>query len=581
MPKTRRGIKRRLVYTYITIFAVIVLGIEVMAYFIITSISEQTARINRAQLCEQLVAQTADYLDAMVKIAEQISYDSRILNMFSSLKSRSNPDNYFEQDILARIDIGSILASYIGPNMRVWRVSLYNDQGDFISSGAPVESLAQAANNLTSDHMQGLFRQIGEAPQIPLLLPPQDDRWSSVYPGQYISIAYSLSNYYGSDVYGVVEVQQPLALLTQRLTLDRNGDMLVYLQDNNGRLLWPERNTLSALSDAQYDVVTESLPLYSWTLSLAENRDSILRPFVSVFWILLIGGGLLILAMAPIVYIISKRISMPLERFNRQVRTVSLGNLPDSWVVEGNIHEIHELSEAFSTMMQRLATAVVFEKKAYLQALQTQMNPHFLYNTLSMLSAMGIEGNNDRIVYACERLSGLLRYITDASISTLDKEVESVTDYLEIMKLRYEDGFSYNIATEGDLHKVTTSRLILQPLTENCFEHAFKNILPPWRVDIYAKCSGQAWEVRVADNGGGFNEERLSKLESDVTLYTGDLPKNYGEMQAGGLGLLNTIVRLKLLGGIDYEIQRNKPTGTVIILKGQAYRNGIPEGDGV
>ena len=569
MPKTRRGIMRRLVYTYITIFAVIVLGITIMAYFIIANVSEQTARLNREQLCEQMAAQTIDYLDGMTKIIEQVSSDSRILSMFSSLKNQRTPGNYFEQDILARIDMGSILASYIGPHMRVWRVSLYNELGDFISSGAPVESLNQAATNLMSTETQALFAQIGQSPKSPLLLPPQDDRWSAVYSGHYVSLVHSLASFYGSEVYGVVEVQQPLELLGQRLFLDRNGDMTAFLLDSQGHQLWPTGEAFKDLDELQYAVVSKELPIYGWTLALAESRDSVLRPFVSVFWLLLIGGGLLVLAMVPVVYIISRRISAPLVRFSRQARTVSLGNLPNNWVSEDPIDEIHELSQAFAAMMERLGTAVVFEKKAYLQALQTQMNPHFLYNTLSVLSAMGLEGSNDNIVYACERLSGLLRYITDASVSTLDKEIGSVKDYLEIMKLRYEDSFFYYIVTEGDLGPVSLPRLILQPLAENCFEHAFKNRLPPWQVDIHALCSDTEWEVRVADNGCGFNEARLAKLESDVALYAGDLPKNYGEMQAGGLGLLNTIVRLKLLGGISYQIKENTPTGTVIILKGE------------
>jgi len=184
-----------------------------------------------------------------------------------------------------------------------------------------------------------------------------------------------------------------------------------------------------------------------------------------------------------------------------------------------------------------------------------------------------MEGDNDGIVTACERLSDLMRYMTDASMSTLDKEIGSVRDYFEIMKLRYEDCFSYDIKTEGDLNTVPLPRLILQPLAENCFEHAFKNTHPPWQVYISAYCFPDEWEVRVADNGSGFDETRLAKLENDIDLYAGDLPVNYGEMQAGGLGLLNTIVRLKLLGDISCDIRKNDPTGTIIALKGRIVRN--------
>jgi len=564
---------RRLVYTYITIFAVIVVGLAVIAYIIIVSVSEQTARINREQLCEQMAAQTTDFLEAMTRMAEQVSSDSRILNIFSSLGSDLEPDGYFERDILARLDMGSILASHNGPNMRVWRVSLYNEYGDFISSGAPVQSLSRASQNLATAETREIFRLISESPKNPLLLQVQDDRWSDVYKGRYVSLVYSLSNFYGSEVYGAVEVQQPLELLAQRLSFDRHGDMTAFLLDIDGRQFWPEDMELRQLDELRYETVSKQMPQYGWTLALAESRESVLRPFVSAFWLLLIGGAILLLAMVPVVHIISKRISAPLVRFSRQVSTVSLGNIPDEWVSEGDITEIHELSLAFTKMMDRLGVALDFEKKAYLQALQKQMNPHFLYNTLSLISAMGMEEDNDGIVYACQRLSDLMRYIADTSISTLDKEIGSVEDYLEIMKLRYEDGFSYSITADGNLSAVTLPRLILQPLAENCFEHAFISVFPPWRIDISARYDGGEWEVCVADNGGGFDEARLRKLESDVALYARDLPKNYGEMQAGGLGLLNTIVRLKLLGDISHEIKRNDPMGTVIILKGRTTTN--------
>ena len=293
-----------------------------------------------------------------------------------------------------------------------------------------------------------------------------------------------------------------------------------------------------------------------------------MRPYTSVFGFLLIGGVLLILTMALVVYLISKRISAPLVTFSRQVRSASLGNLPDNWAVEESIEEIRELGMAFTAMMRRLTTAVVFEKKAYMQALQAQMNPHFLYNTLSMLSSMGIEAGNDNIVYACERLSNLMRYTADAGSSSLDREAGSIRDYLEIMKLRYEDCFSYEIITVGDLCAVDMPRLILQPLLENCFEHAFKDVPPPWRVEVFAQGSPEGWEVRIADNGCGFDETRLAELEKNVALYSGDMRGSHGDMHVGGLGLLNTIVRLKLLGGISYAIERHTPTGSVITLKG-------------
>ena len=679
--KPRHGFMRRLMYTYVSIFTVIVVCIMALALVTITGVSNRVARISREQLCAQMAAQTIDYLDAMMKMAEQVSQDSRIMSMFQTLNYDSGPvntaeagttdgiaagasagatvagagttdgiaaeasagatvaeagtvsaaaeasagatvaagngtgaeagaapENYFDQDILARLEIGSILESYnsrdmqVGNildsynsrNMRVWRISLFDAKGNFVSRGAPVDSIGSAADRVAGADTQELFARLKSSPKTPVILTPREDRWSQIS-GKYISLVYSLSSFYGSEVYGAVEVQQPLDVLTGRLALDSDSGITVNLLDGGGRRIWPDGGGGDIVDvqnggadgggivgaqdggdgggadDKGQIAAYMRLPQYNWTLALLQSRESILKPFYSVILYLLIGGGLLVMAMTVAVYLISRHVSAPLVGFTRRVSTASLGALPDNWPVEEDFDELHELGTAFSTMMERLNAAVILEKKAYLHALQAQMNPHFLYNSLAMLSAISMEGGNNTVAYACERLSGLMRYTADASASTLDMEIGNVRDYLEIMKLRYEDYFNYEISTKGDLCGVATPRLILQPIAENCFEHAFKDVEPPWKVVIRAEADGNnGWEVSVADNGCGFDGARLDELERSVALYTTDLPKNFEALHPGRMGLLNTIVRLKMQGGITCEIKRCKgaASGAEITIRG-------------
>ena len=107
-------------------------------------------------------------------------------------------------------------------------------------------------------------------------------------------------------------------------------------------------------------------------------------------------------------------------------------------------------------------------------SLQAQINPHFLYNTLNVIGIMGTESHNPDIYDACRRLSSLMRYaIADKNgrNSIIGWEIENITDYLELMKLRFEHRVEYQVFCEEMLKNTEIPRLIFQPFVENVFEH--------------------------------------------------------------------------------------------------------------
>ena len=158
-------------------------------------------------------------------------------------------------------------------------------------------------------------------------------------------------------------------------------------------------------------------------------------------------------------------------------------------------------------MLLKLNQSIGFEMKAYMAALQSQMNPHFLYNMLSAIAESADEDGSPRTVRMCEKLSSMLRYMADYTSEqvSLQEDIANMRDYLDLMKVRYEEHFSYVIETCDALRGQHVPRMTLQPLVENCFQHGFKNKRPPWRIHVRFACENGLWSIEVRDNGCGIS----------------------------------------------------------------------------
>lgn len=569
MKKLRHGLLRKLMLSYSLVFLGIVLALVILAYRYIADVSYKTAQINQSQLADKMAAQVEDYLGGMYKMAEQVRTDNRIINTFNTLQDQKDTGNFFETDILESIDVGSVLTSHNGPGMTVWRISVYNQYGDFIYSGASVEPQSRVKENLVSDVIHGQMIDLTSGSMPFKVLPPQTDRWSGVYSARYVSLLLPVTNYYGSEVYGVVEIQQPVEKLEQRLALNVLPELQVFLFDRDGGQMLPEDAAFEAVDNNRFTIVKQTVPQYGWTVALVQSKASMLRPYGSMLLFLIVGGVALALLLVLVIYIVSIRISAPLVSLSRKVHEVSIGDAPSDWVEAESTDEVKELGKAFSSMLKRLTDSIAFEKKAYLQSLQSQMNPHFLFNSLSILSGIGIEAGNEQIVTTCEKISEVMRYSADTRASTLGGEIQNLHNYLDLMKLRYEDLFSYSIDIDSNLAQLPLPRLVLQPIVENCFEHGFQSVVPPWHINISACTRDGKWVVTIADDGAGFSEEQREELDRKVKKYTEDAPDNYVDLKIGGLGLANTIIRLHFFGGATCVVTANEPRGTVVTISGK------------
>ncbi len=189
-------------------------------------------------------------------------------------------------------------------------------------------------------------------------------------------------------------------------------------------------------------------------------------------------------------------------------------------------------------------------------ALQSQIDPHFIYNTLSLVTAYSRDMGVDKVTEISSRLSSMLRYITSykEDFVTLDKELSHVENYLMLMKLRYEDQFDFSFDIEESIIQkgITIPKLTLQPVVENSFQHGLKDVFPPWNIHIKAYLKETFWIIEIKDNGVGISDDQIIKIYKKVDDFTNNPSENIKDLKLGGMGLINTVVRLKLAYKKDF-----------------------------
>lgn len=335
-----------------------------------------------------------------------------------------------------------------------------------------------------------------------------------------------------------------------------------------------------------YIVVKQRSELTGWTLAvltpLRETTEgvSILRTALLVSGII---GVVLFLVMS---FFLSTMITRPLIRLMRAMRGAQPGAMRPNLMVSSTM-EINELNEVYNQMVYRqneLAQVVhekeVMQSRAELKALQSQINPHFLFNTLEAFYWSLEDKGEEEMARMVIAMSRLFRYIISSPDQdewvTMADELEHVERYLNIMQMRLGDRMQWEIRLSEELRGVRIPKLLIQPLVENAVLHGIESTLKPGKIEISVQSSMTAGllHVQVQDDGPGMDQERLQAVLH--ALDGGPAAPGKGT----GVGLINVQRRLQLYFGsqlgqaVKLEVESKAGGGTVICLE-------IPRGTGM
>ncbi|MBP1990159.1 sensor histidine kinase [Paenibacillus eucommiae] len=505
-----------------------------------------------------------------------------------------------KDEVLPRLyenKLGTYLNSIYSSFPEIYKIAIFSpDKGFFFTFVSTSDNIPGIPAKYTN---KSQFLSMFEPNELSSFAPPHLDDWSTA-PKEVLSFYRKFSNSYFDD-YGILEIQAPVQFFNAIVSIDapRTGKA-VWIYDRKGTLIYPvlankdlseQKNKLTQaghtllkskrdsgkidLGDKAFYYASSISDYTGWTTVITDDQK-FLQSKLHIYRSVITAVSIQLLSLVLIVeYMLIQRLTKPLNQLIARVKTINLKNLELKLPHNGN-NELKLLNHSFEHMFRRLRDALnkeytskIREMESHYSALQAQINPHFMYNTLHVIAARCQENDADTAAEMCWRLSELMRYsVANATQPTsLSDEMKHTEHYLELMKLHYDhDTLGYTIHIDDRLNNITLPKLTIQPLVENCIKHGFHKALPPWRIIITGtlKLNGD-WELTIEDNGAGFDPLMLAKVNHEIQEYNheGALERNF---QIGGMGILNTFARLSIHSGqhIYLAIENMEPRGSLV-----------------
>ncbi len=322
-------------------------------------------------------------------------------------------------------------------------------------------------------------------------------------------------------------------------------------------------NTL--FTDASDNVVTRTALSQDWVMVSCYDLNADLQGDYRQLYSIITLAVLVLVMLYLVIIRISRRLTAPLAELTNHMNHLT-PELPKQIVTQSSSLEVESLTNSFNIMVAHYHTLFADmqreqEAKSLLemQLLQTQIKPHFLYNTLGTAHCLNLAGNAKQSDNLIKALVSYYRIVLSngADWIPLNKEFEAVERYLEIMAMRYQSFLHYEIHLPPELAAYTIPKLTLQPLVENAIDHGIKPLRKQSKISVWAEDDGDFISIHIYDDGIGMDAETFS------TFIHGEKPSQ----DEGGFGLKNVADRVNSYykGGGKLMLQPSE-TGTNLMV---------------
>lgn len=358
--------------------------------------------------------------------------------------------------------------------------------------------------------------------------------------------------------------------------INDKGELVYEQQNGRERFAFDEKENRQELNTAlgktkescfrlnyrgeKYLVTRTDMKTTGWTLVSMVPYKSVMAETMAISGVMILAVAITLIVTLLLLNRILTGVVKPLKKLEKYMVQVNPDNMDQRMEILTD-DEIGHLSMKFNQMMDRirnLKEQVIEEqedkRKYELQALQAQINPHFLYNTLDSIIWMA-ETNDSNIVAMTEALAKLFRISLNKGNEeiSLERELEHVKNYLIIQSMRYADKFTYEISAEPGVERCRTIKLILQPIVENCIYHGIKKKRETGKITIRAYRREQNLIIEVSDDGCGMPEEICRKILSDEIESE--------DISGSGIGVKNVNERIQLRFGKKYGLSYSSEEG--------------------
>ena len=556
-------------FTIVSVCCMCFLGITLYEQFV--NRTEDMMIESSGQLLNQTAVNLEDYLRNMRRISDAMYY--------TVIK---------DKDLATDTLDGEMNLLYEANKDNLVSIACYTNEGQLVAA-APVatektgqkvvgqqwftDAMGQMENlHFSTPHVQNLF----------------DDPTYRYYWVVSLSRAVELTAN-GNSTLGVLLVDMNYSSIEQLLNKANKGNSseYVYLMDNNGEIIYHpkqkliytdlyQENNLGALKyeDGSHEeafggekrlVTIKTISYTGWKIVSVVPMKSFDMGLMQTRYFVIMLVSLSLLAIILLNQLVSARIAKPLQKLNNSVKEWESGNLNPSIYVGGSLEVEHlgrtlrRTVEQIQQLMHDILVEQEEKRKSELDALQSQINPHFLYNTLDSIVWM-IEGERyEDAVFMVTQLASLFRISLSRgkTVIRIEDELKHAENYMNIQKVRYKNIFQVKYEIDPQILSYCTVKLVVQPLLENAIYYGVEYMDGEGEITVRGYKKEQDIYLEVADNGLGMPEEEVEQLLKE---------NNRVRKHGSGVGLINVHNRIKLRFGSAYglEIESEPDEGTTV-----------------
>lgn len=564
------------------IFTISTVGIILYSTYGYTQLQTDMLNNSLESYSAQLAKSTQESYESYENICYSIAYNQTVQAylMRGGAKTRSQEYEQYQQ-------VQNLLTNTVNLNPYIMDIAVYGQDGTFASLCSASSNFKEFADDLSDSRFS--YRSVGTA---------MINRTMCHIMAMPI---YSLST--GESKYlGMMFLSVDVNSLFGNNLHSGNGkyDPLVIFTDTQQQLIYGEAplyDTLLAAGETEdifrittqspavtYAVTRYTIPGINHTLYMLIDNSKVTRQVTQISLRLILGMCALIMVILLLLFLLYRPMIGSLKQLTGFMNEITSGSRRfsrDGFAIHQGLigsSEIADISKAFNDMMvesdrlnhtifdtyTRMYELEANNRKTEIAFLRSQVNPHFLYNTLTMICGMAAEEKTDKIISVTGALSQIFRYsIKGSDMVTLQEEMEIVQSYLMIQEERFEDRFTVRYEFSEDSHACLIPKMVIQPLVENAIVHGLEKSMKPGSLLIGAGRNPEHGylAIWIFDTGVGMPQQKLEELRGAIAqsaaMKTGDASADLASMDAenhDSIGILNVNSRMVLYYGTEYTL---------------------------
>ena len=507
-------------------------------------------------------------MDDFIKIGSEIAVDDTNADLINEYST--NPENIARNTK----DLKNLLANYARYSQYIAAIAIASKDG-LVYQYERNENTINVVNIWNKENNNILvdtFIEVNEISKSMVLPRYQVITTPSEHPGdaskQFIHIAYPVrGKHFYQDIEYIMIVtfkRDVLDNLIGQLSGSKDDVAQGFISAKSGEILYHTNSQNNGMkmdayiNDQHLTHLSTQVGVFDWNLNIAINKNALQAKVNEMYTKAIFLYALVIIGILLILFWVTQRILKPVDTINRSIKNVKQGNMQERIEIKGT-HEIWQLANEYNEMMHAIrkmnrqvegqhlevVESLKMKQRAEREALESQINAHFICNTLNAINYEAIESGNYKVSTLLKKLSNILRYTFDQKHQNvyMYQEITWIEQYLYLQKERLENVFNYSIEFDHEYDQWPCRKLMLQPFVENSILHGFEGREEGGWIHITGTGMGEYLCLSIEDNGIGMTREREQIIQEVLANPVVSKEKEVG------IGISNVVTRMKMYYG--------------------------------